>query len=199
MKQKNVLEYLEATVRRLPDKEAYIDDNESLTFAQTYACARSVGSVLAGRGLVGEPVVVYMPKRPATVAAFFGCVYAGDLYVPIDPEMPKMRTELIFETLRPKVVLCDAQSAGDLKDLPFDGEILLYEEASKAPENAGLLAEIRARQIDTDPIYVVFTSGSTGVPKGVVACHRSVLDYIEQLSEVLGFSEETRFANQAPL
>ena len=44
---------------------------------------------------------------------------------------------------------------------------------------------IRDRQLDTDPIYIVFTSGSTGVPKGVVACHRSVIDYIENLSEVL--------------
>ncbi|MFR5602047.1 MAG: AMP-binding protein [Lachnospiraceae bacterium] len=54
------------------------------------------------------------------------------------------------------------------------------------------------KAIDTDPIYVVFTSGSTGVPKGVVACHRSVLDYVENLSAVLGFNENTVFANQSP-
>ena len=59
--------------------------------------------------------------------------------------------------------------------------------------------EKRDRQLDTDPIYIVFTSGSTGVPKGVVACHRSVIDYIENLSEVLCFNENTRFANQTPL
>ena len=44
-----------------------------------------------------------------------------------------------------------------------------------------------------------WVSGSTGIPKGVVACHRSVLDYIEQLSDLLGFSEDTVFANQSPL
>src|SRR5699024_12561972 len=43
---------------------------------------------------------------------------------------------------------------------------------------------------DIDPAYIVFTSGSTGVPKGVAACHRSVIDYIENLSEVLGFDED---------
>ena len=65
--------------------------------------------------------------------------------------------------------------------------------------NDAALQTIRAKQIDTDPIYIVFTSGSTGVPKGVVACHRSVIDYIENLSEELGFSEESIFANQTPL
>ena len=53
--------------------------------------------------------------------------------------------------------------------------------------------------MDIDPIYIVFTSGSTGIPKGVVACHRSVIDYVENLSAVLGFSRETVFGNQSPL
>ena len=61
------------------------------------------------------------------------------------------------------------------------------------------LQEIYDKAIDTDPIYIVFTSGSTGVPKGVAACHRSVIDYIEQLSETLEFNEETIFGNQTPL
>ena len=68
-----------------------------------------------------------------------------------------------------------------------------------AEPDDGLLSAIRDRQLDTDPLYIVFTSGSTGVPKGVVACHRSVIDYIEQLSATLGFSEETVFGNQTPL
>ncbi len=65
--------------------------------------------------------------------------------------------------------------------------------------NEGALAEIENRAIDTDPIYIVFTSGSTGIPKGVLACHRSVIDYIENLSEILQVSENTVFGNQAPL
>ena len=65
--------------------------------------------------------------------------------------------------------------------------------------DAKRIARVRDRQIDTDPIYVVFTSGSTGVPKGVVACHRSVIDYTEALCEALPFSEETVFGNQTPL
>ncbi len=199
MKQKNVLEYLEATVLRLPDKVAFADDAGEMTFSQVYHDSRAIGSVLAEKDLCGEPIVVFMPKSPATIAAFFGCVYGGCYYVPIDPEMPRFRIELIFDNLRPKAIICDRSVASELESYQHSGELLFYDEIVKCEIDGERLDGIRERQIDTDPIYIVFTSGSTGVPKGVVACHRSVIDYIEQLSDVLGFSEQTVFANQSPL
>lgn len=199
MRQRNVLEYLEATAPRLPDKIAYADDSCELTFRQVYHDSRAIGSALYEKGYYHEPVVVYMPKHPKTIAAFFGCVYGGDYYVPIDPEMPRFRIELIFDNLKPRAVICDSSSIDELDSLNFQGELLLYDDLVKNEIDEERLAEIRDRQLDTDPIYIVFTSGSTGVPKGVVACHRSVIDYIEELSATLGFNEETRFANQSPL
>ncbi len=199
MKQKNVLEYLEATVQRVPDKTAFANETCALTFGELYTACRAIGTALCERGLTRLPIVVFMPKHPHTVAAFFGCVYAGDYYVPIDPEMPRFRIELIFQSLDPRAVICDRDSVEALKSYGYKGTVLIYDEliACKADDTA--LLNIRQVQIDTDPIYIVFTSGSTGVPKGVVACHRSVLDYIEQLSDILGFSENTIFANQSPL
>ena len=61
----------------------------------------------------------------------------------------------------------------------------MYDEISVCPSDDALLADVRSRAIDTDPVYIVFTSGSTGVPKGVVGCHRAVIDYVENLMEVL--------------
>ncbi len=199
MRQRNILEYLEATVTRFPDKVAYADDACEMTFSQVYYDSRAIGSALAERGLYGEPIVVFMPKSPRTVAAFFGCVYGGNYYVPIDPEMPRFRIELIFNNLRPKAVICDESTAHELGTYEHNSQLLFYDELIKFGVNEQSICDIREKQIDTDPIYIVFTSGSTGVPKGVVACHRSVIDYIEQLSEVLGFSEKTVFANQSPL
>ena len=200
MQQTNVLEYLEQTVGRVPDKTAFADDTETMTFAQVYRDSRAIGSALARRGLEREPVVVFMPKHPRTVTAFFGCVYGGSHYVPIDEEMPRFRIELILENLHARMMICHSESDRQLaRDFGFDGEIALYEQLAAEPEDGALLAQIRDRQLDTDPIYVVFTSGSTGIPKGVAACHRSVIDYIENLSQVLGFDENTRFANQTPL
>ena len=68
--QTNILEYLERTVRRLPEKIAYTDGTYGLTFREVYGAARSVGSFLAAEGFYREPVVVYMKKSPDAIAAF---------------------------------------------------------------------------------------------------------------------------------
>lgn len=194
----NLLEYLENTVKTSPDKLAYSDGTEGLSFSQVHARARAVGSFLCGRHYK-EPVVVFMGKRPDTIAAFLGALYAGCFYVPIDEEMPRRRIELIFETLNPGAVICDEKTQKTAESMNYEGNIYIYGEICDTLANEAALANVRDKAIDTDPVYVVFTSGSTGVPKGVAACHRSVIDYVESLSDVLKTDETTVFGMQVPL
>lgn len=198
--QTNILEYLDATARRAPEKLAFSNGPEGLTFREVHGQARSIGSGLLARGAAGEPVVVFMERHPKMVAAFFGVVYAGCFYVPIDGEMPSFRVELIFQQLKPRFVVCDEKTREQAQALAPEGaQVLPYEQLASSAADEPALARVRRNALDTDPIYIVFTSGSTGVPKGVAACHRSVLDYIEHLDEVLGVTEDTVFGNQTPL
>ena len=199
MIQTNILEYLEKTVKEVPDKTAYTDGKHGLTFAEVFRYSRAIGSYLSREGFYREPVVIYMKKSPEAVAAFYGAVYGRCFYVPFDEEMPEYRVSLILETLKPRLMICDAYTEKKLAKIGFSGRTLRFEDAVKTEIQDGKLAEIREASMDTDPIYIVFTSGSTGVPKGVAACHRSVLDYVENLSRVLGFNRETVFGNQSPL
>ena len=189
----NILEYLDSIVRIYPDKLAFSDGTQGLSFCELRDAAQAIGTRLAHIG-TRKPIVVSMPKKPQTVAAFFGVIYSGNMYVPIDDEMPAGRMEAIFENLRPAAVICD-----DEMTVPYNGEIYRYSEIIHTTVDDVVLKEIRSNAIDTDPVYVVFTSGSTGIPKGVAACHRSVIDYIEQLSLTLGFDENTVFGSQTPL
>ena len=197
--QTNVLEYLEHTVTRVPDKVAFANEEMGLTFRQVYDQARSVGSFLHAEGFYKKPVVVFMKKHPTTLVSFFGTIYAGCYYVPLDDEMPRHRIDLILKTLNPAAMICDETTAELVKEFDYTGKTYIYSAICGAPVDETALASIRGRQIDTDPIYIVFTSGSTGVPKGVTACHRSVLDYVENLCEVLKFNEDSIFGNQTPL
>ncbi|MGI6071943.1 MAG: amino acid adenylation domain-containing protein [Lachnospiraceae bacterium] len=196
---KNVLEYLETTTGHLPDKVSFSDDNNSLTFSMLQDKAMRVGTYLYNHGIYKEPVVVFMEKGPDNIAAFFGAVYGGNSYVPIDDEMPSHRIQLIFKSLNPRAVICDDKTKTLAMEFDFDGELLSFDEIVLCPADMEVIGRVREKHIDTDPVYIIYTSGSTGVPKGVVASHRSLIDYIESLSDVLGFSEDTVFANQAPL
>lgn len=197
--QNHVLDYLNHIVSVKPDKTAFADDTQALSFRQVYEQSRAVGTYIHQKGIYKKPVVVFMRKRPKEIAAFFGIITAGDFYVPIDEEMPASRIRLILENVKAEMLICDGETAELAKQLAFDGEIVLYDDICHTRIDDAALRDIHDKAIDTDPIYIVFTSGSTGVPKGVAACHRSVIDYIEQLSEALAFDENTVFGNQTPL
>ncbi len=196
---KNILEYLEATVRRCPDKTLFTDGTAGMTFRQVFDQARSIGSCLHGLGICGKPVVVFMGKSPRTITAFLGALYGGNYYVPMDIEMPRYRMEQILSALEPGAMLCDGETESIAQELNYGGTILGYNTAAFGVIDEMALAEIRDRQIDIDPTYIVFTSGSTGVPKGVMGCHRGVIDYIENLCPVLKCDEDSIFGNQTPL
>lgn len=197
--QNHVLDYLDHIVTQKPEKTAFSNGEDALTFAQVYEQSRAVGTFLHNQGVYYKPVVVFMNKHPREIAAFFGVIAAGDFYVPIDEEMPASRIQLILENVQAEVLICDALTRKIAENFDFGGKVVLYDEICRTEIDDDALQQIRRRAIDTDPIYIVFTSGSTGVPKGVAACHRSVIDYIEQLSEVLEFDEDTVFGNQTPL
>lgn len=197
--QTNVLEYLENIVDKVENKIAYANDKDGLTFGQVYNYSRSIGSSIIHKEYYKESVVVYMNKHPNAIAAFYGVIYSGNYYVPIDEEMPTYRIELIFKTLNPKIMICDEKTKEKAIQMGFEGEICLFDELIQEDQDILALQNVRIQQIDIDPIYIVFTSGSTGVPKGVMACHRSVIDYIENLSQVLQVNENTVFGNQSPL
>lgn len=196
----NVLNYLNRIVREKPDKIAYSDGTESLTFQEVYSRSRSIGSYLCERGIYKKPVVVFMRKSPKEVTAFFGVITGGCFYVPIDEEMPSGRIQLILDNVQSPLIICDESTIEIAGTFHSEGcEIVLYDDIAQTRIADEALEEVYQNAIDTDPIYIVFTSGSTGIPKGVAACHRSVIDYIEQLSEVLAFDGDTVFGNQTPL
>ncbi len=193
----NILEYLENTAARLPEKLAFSDGKEGVSFGELLCRSRGIGSALAKIGTTGRSVAVLMDKSPRQLVAFMAVVYSGGYYFALDSAMPKSRIEMIVSTAHPRLIITDKKNLRHTEG--FGVEVVLYEDISESAEDTELLSSIRSTHIDTNPLYIVFTSGSTGVPKGVIACHRSVIDYTEALCEAIGFSEDTVFGNQAPL
>ena len=193
-----VLDYFEQTLRRCPEKAAFADMTESYSYERLSREARAIGTSVAGQTAPCRPVLVYMEKRAACLAAFLGAVYAGCFYVPVDAGMPADRVRLITDCLDPAVILCDADSHDKALQLQTSAAVLTLDEASSVTPDEALLTGIRRRMKSTDLLYVLFTSGSTGVPKGVTISHLAVTDFTEWICERYGFDEHSSFCNQAP-
>lgn len=198
MMQKNILEYLERTVRVYPDKTAFSNGKEAMSFGELYSRSRAVGSFLYSRQFYGEPIAVIMDKHPRALATFLGIVYSGCFYACIDEKMPEARILAILEKLDTRIIICDRKNQKLASSLGINN-VFVYDDICDFTENVDALAAVRKRQSSTDAVYVAFTSGSTGTPKGVVAAHRSVIDYTEALCDALEFTADTVFGNQTPL
>ena len=106
----NVLEMLEDTTDKYGSKPAFADGMMQVTYSETVALAQKIGSSLAADGIVRRAVAVLLPKGVTELVSFFGVVYSGNFYVPIDTEMPVERVLLIFQTLNPIRVIVDQKT-----------------------------------------------------------------------------------------
>ena len=196
----NVLEWLEATANRLPDKVAVADPDGALTYDELLDASRRAGTWLAERSTPRQAVALFLEKSPAAFACMLGAVQAGCFYSVIDVRQTDVRVRAIADALSPAVVLTDAENLAQAQELFADTpwQVVLIDEALAAEADDAVLASRRAQATDVDPLYCNFTSGSTGTPKGVVVSHRSVIDFIPQLDELFGITGHDVIANQAP-
>ena len=194
----NVTYWLDQSAERLPDKIAFADEHKEITFGQLKIQAMALATRMLEKGLFKKPVVIYLEKGVDVLVSFMGAAYSCNFYSPIDIDMPASRVNKILEVLQPALVITTAELRRTFEGYAYEGEYLLFEEAADSPADEERIDGARERGIDTDLLYVLFTSGSTGVPKGVTINHRSVIDYIDWVTETFDITEEDSFGNQAP-
>lgn len=206
----NILELLERSAERFPDRPAFGDPEKDITFRELVRKARAAGELLAADVPSESPVAFYLEKSVDAVTAMFGAVYAGGFYSFIDVRQPAARAQKVLDVLEPAVLITDEENAEKAEKLSFGGRRILLKDlleqagrtlsGQKEPLSllSPVLARIRSAMTDTAPLYVNFTSGSTGTPKGVAVCHRSVIEFIAHFAPLFQVTEEDIFGNQAP-
>ena len=195
---KNVLEFLEYSAGKCPEKTAVEDINCKSSYKELLYKAKSVGTALSDFVSPGNPVIVFMDKSVEALTAFMGIVYAGCFYVFVSPDQPVTRLKQILKVTEANCVLALDCDAIKLKESDFSGQLLNYNDLVKSKISEEKLQHIRDLSLDIDPLYCNFTSGSTGVPKGVLVSHRSVIDFMEYFPDLFNISEHDIIGNQAP-
>ena len=195
----NVLEYLEHAAKAWPERIAFEDEKEAMSYPALLEAAKRIGTGIAAHAAIRQPVAVVMTDRSVRcVAGMLGVVYAGCPYSPLDAAMPTERLQVILEQLQPGAILCDEATRAGVEKAGWPGPVLTYEEMVQTAIDADKLAWIRARVSTWDVLSILFTSGSTGVPKGVAQSHRSYIAYTETNTERFGFTMDDVYANQSP-
>ena len=188
----SVLRYIERTCIALPDNIAVDDGDVTVSYREFREKYTSVATaIMKLYGGMNKPVMVYLPKSSASVISFMGILASGNMYVPIDFKVPLKRFLLMIEKIDPVIIITDNEGAENLKDCGGNSRICLYNELVSEEADFDAVSKRLDKVIDTDPAYIMHTSGSTGVPKGVVIAHRGIENYANWLVRDFKITEKS--------
>jgi amino acid adenylation domain-containing protein len=205
----------EATARRTPDSVAVAvpEGGGRLTYAELDSLASRLRDRLAALGVVGgDRVGIRLHKSLDAVVAIFGILKAGAAYVPVDADSPAARGAYILNDCQVRVLITErrlestiAEELGRLGaspviialDEPGVGVALQTELDARDAASSAPTVATAAVQPD-DVAYILYTSGSTGNPKGVVLTHRNALSFIDWCSETFAPQADDTFSSHAP-
>lgn len=195
----NLISCLESVANSFPDNIVISDEYVAVRYRDLIRHVRCVASSVAAFHYRNKPIMVFMDRKVSCITAMLGIVFSGNFYVVADTEMPEDRLKKIMDSLSPAAVLTDVYHSKKIEDLVKNVPVILYEKAVCTMVDMESLNKIRRSVVDTDPVYALYTSGSTGQPKGAIVSHRAVMSYTQWFIKTFDITEKTVFGSQTPL
>ncbi len=204
---------LTCSAERYPRHPAIVMDGREFTYEALEAASNRIAHTLLAHGVRrGDRVALYLPKAPEAIAALYGIMKAGAVYVAVDPAAPPQRLAFIARDCAVAALFTHSSRIATL-ETEFAGQapmrLTLLGDDGAAPSTLGGrpvvtwsgLAPVTARpdvRIDSEDLaYILYTSGSTGQPKGVMISHRASLSFVDWAADTFAVNHHDRLANHA--
>lgn len=186
-------ELVRAQARSAPGRLAVSAADGQLTYGELDQAADALAAVLAAAGVrAGDRVALWLPKSAQAVAAMQAVLRLGAAYVPVDPLGPVARTVRVVADCAPRLVVATAELAARLREHGVAGVLPYPADLGPAPPPADPGGD------PGDLAYILYTSGSTGPPKGVCLSHRNALAFVDWAVAEIDARPADRFASHAP-
>ena len=196
--QRNILEYLFNTVEKYPTKTAVIEENNLISFGNLNFKAKVLANeIIKKQDSINQPIAVFLPKSINSIISDIAITYSGNIYMNLDVKSPSKRIQNIIELIQPKIIITNSKYIKILNEIDSNNILINLDEINFNTDK--LIDSSRLEKIiDTDPHCIINTSGSTGVPKGVVLNHRSFIDFTENSLDIFKFSDNEIIGSLSP-
>lgn len=182
---------IEELAGQFPDHPATSAGEEGYTYGELNQAANRLARLLQALTVKpGDRIVTFLPRSIEMLRSILAIHKAGAVYVPVDPTFPKERIRVILAEVQPKLIVTQAPVHADLDtfEIPYIN-LSTY---------GAILNTFPAENLDLTPTldspsHIFFTSGTTGKPKGVVATHRNLVQYLSSARDRYRFTAQDRF------